>query len=215
MALEATAAIVLYYEAFGSYQGDWVAFIHYDGQLGVVVGSYGSCSGCDAFEAEFGGGHGVANDEEYEYHAWNQNKPGCEECEKEAQKLVDFGKSYCEFALVTLEEVDQKMGRASDDEEWDSDSGEVAKLLKKIRPIMAYHQAMEIDPRVTEKLWAQLGKSGWDKLDVVVTRRGGRLEIVDPELGDSFGFMPEDSDNEIAEAARLVLEMSSSPAIRQ
>jgi hypothetical protein len=36
-----------------------------------------------------------------------------------------------------------------------------------------------------------------------------------PELGDSFGFMPEDSDNEIAEAARLVLEMSSSPAIRQ
>lgn len=38
---------------FGNYQGTWVAIVEYKGVTGVVQGYYGSCSGCDAFEAEF------------------------------------------------------------------------------------------------------------------------------------------------------------------
>ena len=53
-ALEAAGATVHAFEFFGSYQGDWWAKVTYNGETGWVHGSYGSCSGCDAFEAEFG-----------------------------------------------------------------------------------------------------------------------------------------------------------------
>lgn len=53
-ALFAAGAKVLTYESFGSYQGDWLAKVEYNGEIGWVAGSYGSCSHCDAFEAEFG-----------------------------------------------------------------------------------------------------------------------------------------------------------------
>ena len=51
-AIEAAGVKVLAFESFGSYQGDWFAKV--DG--GYVWGTYGSCTGCDAFEAEFGWG---------------------------------------------------------------------------------------------------------------------------------------------------------------
>lgn len=50
-ALEATGAKVKEYKEFGSYQGTWIAIIE-DGRF--IEGSYGSCSGCDSFQAEFG-----------------------------------------------------------------------------------------------------------------------------------------------------------------
>jgi len=52
-AMEAAGATVLAYESFGSYQGDWFALVVYGGKTFWVHGSYGSCSGCDAFCAEF------------------------------------------------------------------------------------------------------------------------------------------------------------------
>jgi len=52
-ALEAAGCEVLEYEYTGSHQGDWYALVRYEGEVGVVTGSYGSCSHCDAFEAEF------------------------------------------------------------------------------------------------------------------------------------------------------------------
>lgn len=50
IALEAAGAEVVEYKEFGSYQGTWIAFLK-DGTF--IEGSYGSCSGCDAFQAEF------------------------------------------------------------------------------------------------------------------------------------------------------------------
>lgn len=80
-ALVAAGATVLNYEAFGSYQGTWLAFVEYNGEKGIVEGSYGSCSGCDAFEAEFGWS---LYDEE--------NTP--EQKEALSQRLAEFGKRY-------------------------------------------------------------------------------------------------------------------------
>lgn len=54
MCLEKAGAKVIAFENFGSYQGDWLAYVEYKGEKGFVAGSYGSCSYCDAFESEFG-----------------------------------------------------------------------------------------------------------------------------------------------------------------
>ena len=45
-ALEAAGAKILQFKSFGSYQGDWWAKVEYNGEIGWVAGSYGSCSGC-------------------------------------------------------------------------------------------------------------------------------------------------------------------------
>jgi hypothetical protein len=45
---------VLYYNKFGSYQGEWILFTYtQDHHYKLYRGSYGSCSGCDHFEAVF------------------------------------------------------------------------------------------------------------------------------------------------------------------
>ena len=38
---------------FGDYQGDYIAVLRDDGRIGVLVYGYGSCSGCDAIQAEY------------------------------------------------------------------------------------------------------------------------------------------------------------------
>lgn len=50
-ALEAAGAEIEEYKEFGSYQGTWFAVLT---NGNIVEGAYGSCSGCDAFESEFG-----------------------------------------------------------------------------------------------------------------------------------------------------------------
>lgn len=77
-ALEAAGAKVLQFQEFGSYQGTWLAEVDYEGKVGWIEGAYGSCSGCDSFEAEFG---------------WDDDeKPDYQE------RLAEFGKGYlCGF----------------------------------------------------------------------------------------------------------------------
>lgn len=53
-AMALSGAKILNYEQFGSYQGEWLAAVEYEGRKFFVAGSYGSCSGCDALEAEVG-----------------------------------------------------------------------------------------------------------------------------------------------------------------
>ncbi len=47
---------LIYFQEFGSYQGEWlmVSFDPISKEYYVWRGSFGSCSGCDAFEAELG-----------------------------------------------------------------------------------------------------------------------------------------------------------------
>lgn len=89
-ALEAAGAEVLVFEQFGSYQGDWLARVLYEGQELYINGSYGSCSGCDAFEAEFG-----FDEQKCNVHIYQYDSPDCTECKAAyQQKLADFGRRY-------------------------------------------------------------------------------------------------------------------------
>lgn len=93
-ALEAAGAVVHDYARFGDYQGTWIAKVTYNNTTGYVFGSYGSCSGCDSFQAEFD----YVN-RQCDEHQWDfDGKPDCEAC-KEAKARYDaalsaFGASY-------------------------------------------------------------------------------------------------------------------------
>jgi hypothetical protein len=99
-ALETAGATVHDIEQFGSYQGVWIAHVTLpDGRTGLIHGYYGSCSGCDAFEAELG----------YDIHDYQRTHeaefdPTCEKCVEYREKLTRFGEDYFD-RLQTPEEL--------------------------------------------------------------------------------------------------------------
>lgn len=107
-ALEAAGASVREFKKFGSYQGDWFAILN---NGNVVSGSYGSCSGCDAFEAEFG---------------WSE-----EEAPDYQDRLASFGRQY----LASQESIDEITSRyeirCSEDYAWEDDK-EILEWLKSL-----------------------------------------------------------------------------------
>ena len=107
-ALKAAGAKVLSFESFGSYQGDWYAKVFYQGEVLLIAGAFGSCSHCDAFEAEFGYDYDRGSEE---YHA----------------RLVRFGEGYLEDPRDPAVEL----SRAKEDAEWDMESREMAEWLEK------------------------------------------------------------------------------------
>jgi len=130
LAMEKAGATVHVFESFGSYQGDWWAKVTYNGKTGWINGSYGSCSGCDAFQAEFGGGgHYVGEDYESEYHSeYTDGFPfaDCQKCADDIQKLADFGRSYLDY-MLTQAEAEK---RASENIEWDMDAEPMLKFVQ-------------------------------------------------------------------------------------
>lgn len=134
-ALEAAGAEVHQYKDFGSYQGDWFALVTYKGERGWVSGSYGSCSGCDAFEGEFT----YSDYPECEEHRYT-GKPGKEECAScqaltaaYQTKLSAFGKTYLDgvdgegTCLQTQENLLIHLDSQAD---WDSESREAAAWIR-------------------------------------------------------------------------------------
>lgn len=105
-AMEAAGAKVISMQHFGSYQGDWWALVEHNGQCGWVNGSYGSCSGCDAFEAEFGWAY--------------ENEPNYQE------RLAEFGRSYLNHIMTTEEALKQASTEAS----WDSEADAMVQFIK-------------------------------------------------------------------------------------
>ena len=101
-ALKAAGARVLLFEQFGSYQGDCYAKVEYNGKSGWINGSYGSCSGCDAFEADFG---------------WDEPTP---------ETLAEFGKQYLDL-IMTQEEAE---AHATKNGLWDIEAATMVKFLK-------------------------------------------------------------------------------------
>jgi hypothetical protein len=100
--MEAAGAKIRHFESFGSYQGEWLALVEYKGMTGWVVGSYGSCSGCDAFEAEIGYERG-----ECDTHAYEAPHPECELCKQKQKeytvKLAAFGLRYLSNIMTAKE----------------------------------------------------------------------------------------------------------------
>lgn len=125
-ALEAAGAHVTEFREFGSYQGDWFARI---GDT-VVQGSYGSCSGCDAFADEFGYGSDTCKK-----HQWEVVNRSCNACNvarsTHTAKLVDFGTRYLDGAVVIgSPEWDRLVSSFDHDAEWDTDAIAVTRWLR-------------------------------------------------------------------------------------
>lgn len=126
-ALQAAGAEVLAFKDFGSHQGEWWAKVRVADRLGWINGSFGSCSGCDAFEAEFGW-----DDRDYcaSGKGHYDHDPECKACvEKKAAydiKLAAFGKQYLED-VRTQEEAEKA---ASENLSWDSDAQEMLDWVK-------------------------------------------------------------------------------------
>jgi len=77
-ALKAAGAEVLDFVRDGDYQGNWMAYVRYNGQLGFVSGFYGSCEACDVM-MEFS-------------------------CDGDPERLVEIGRDYMD-PLMTHEEA--------------------------------------------------------------------------------------------------------------
>ncbi len=129
-ALKAAGADVHCFEQFGSYQGDWWAKVTYKGMTGWVNGSYGSCSHCDAFSAEFGykAGCQIA----FEEHTYCP-EDSCSDCKSSKEdydrRLIAFGEGYLENILSQ----EQAEAKAAENIEWDLDAGEMLQWIKSER----------------------------------------------------------------------------------
>lgn len=120
-ALEAAGAKIIAFQEFGSYQGDWFAFVEYQGKCGWVQGSYGSCSGCDAFESEFSYTPISCSEHEYE----DKSGLDCSDCES---VLADYKKRLAEFGASYLDGFQNQ-----DEIEWDIDAAEELAFVKSFR----------------------------------------------------------------------------------
>lgn len=104
--LEAAGVKVHAYSLFGDYQGSWYADCSVGGIRGIIHGYYGSCTGCDVYQAEFN-----------EYDSDSENALAISEKERE------FGKAYLpDFQSFSeaLEEVtgDSFMDNSAEIETW-------------------------------------------------------------------------------------------------
>lgn len=127
-ALEAAGARVIEFEEFGSYQGDWYALVEYNNEIGWINGSYGSCSGCDSFESEFGYGSeptsvGV---EMCDKKTYKWRKATQKDVDAYRERLVSFGKAYLD-GLFTQEDAEANAVRFSD---WDGEAAKILAFLK-------------------------------------------------------------------------------------
>lgn len=107
-ALKAAGAEVIDYREFGSYQGDWWALVEYQGKRAWAHGAFGSCSYCDAFQAEV----------------------GCDyEAEDYESKLAQFGASYLSD-LWTQEAAEKEAAKYI---EWDREARDMLDFIKSKR----------------------------------------------------------------------------------
>lgn len=124
--LKAAGATVLEYQSFGSYQGNWWAKVRYDGRVGWVYGSYGSCSGCDSFQSEFGYDNDDEGCEEHRYDKVADCRDCTEHGEAYRTKLADFGRGYLD-AMLTQAEAEKE---AAENLEWDMGAQEMLDFIK-------------------------------------------------------------------------------------
>lgn len=132
-ALRTAGAEVIDFKEIGSYQGTWGAIVNFQGQRSLVTGAYGSCSGCDAYQSQFG----WSDDDPYydqetdKYYTdrWMSVEITKEKAEEISQKyrqdLIDFGMSYLRHPM-TKDDVIQRIAYydANDTGEWSFDHEE-------------------------------------------------------------------------------------------
>ena len=112
-AMKAAGAKVHAYKEFGSYQGDWWAKVTYKKKTFWVHGSYGSCTGCDAFLAEFDyDDYYGGRCEEHSYDATVRKCAGCKSKQKEVKvRMAKFGASYLTGYDLTQKEAEKQASK--------------------------------------------------------------------------------------------------------
>lgn len=119
-ALEAAGAKVLDTKYAGSYQGTWGSIVEYNGKKGLVTGAFGSCSGCDAFQAKFGWGCDfykrddkfLQDGDEITEEQYNEG------ISQYYQRLADFGKSYLHVIQDKWDVENQLANLSKDEDDW-------------------------------------------------------------------------------------------------
>jgi hypothetical protein len=125
-AMEHAGATIHYFESFGSYQGDWWARATYQGKTGWIHGSYGSCSGCDAFQAEFDFEHHEHGDDDYYKPLYDGFRDNCEKCQDVKKRLIRFGENYLDGMMTQ----DKAIEEASRNLDWDMDAQKMVDFIK-------------------------------------------------------------------------------------
>lgn len=130
-ALEVAGAVVLDFERFGDYQGSWYAKVQVGTEKFYVAGSYGSCSGCDAFEHEFDFSDHDHEGGEYisAYCLKNLTPDTCTACEELQKALVEFGQSY----LSDPRTWESLWKYQEENSSWDSEAKNVMNWLEKVK----------------------------------------------------------------------------------
>lgn len=131
-ALEKAGCEILDFKEFGSYQGTWLAFVKYNGERGIVEGSYGSCSGCDSFQAEFDTYGDEPTEIKGKYYKTYWADPDAEITKDEFdelgriadKKLADFGLSYLSGGLYGKEYYENKLVGLDEDDWFDGETKE-------------------------------------------------------------------------------------------
>jgi hypothetical protein len=125
--LEKAGATVLDNGQWGDYQGTWLAKVRYQDEFIFVGGNYGSCSGCDAFQAEFDFTYHEHEDESYYNPHDNGYKEGCDQCQEAKRKYVEFGESY----LRNPYDYNKLVEETKADMEWDMEAKEKLDWLER------------------------------------------------------------------------------------
>lgn len=112
----------------GSYQGTWGSVVEYQGKKGLVTGSFGSCSSCDAFEGEFNdymwSSDVISYDSETDTYSKDYGDIICTKEQYEAQqaeyqqKLSDFGKRYLHVIQDKWDIENQLAHLSKDEDNW-------------------------------------------------------------------------------------------------
>ena len=121
--LEFAGAKVICMEEFGDYQGSWMAKVEYNGKVSWVLGSFGSCSGCDSFLGEFD-----FNNHEFNGAEHDEKSPveGCPKCDEVKKRMAGLGMTYL-TDLRTQEEIEAYCNKHL---EWDSEAQEMLDWVK-------------------------------------------------------------------------------------
>lgn len=140
LALKEAGAEVIATHYAGSYQGTWGSIVIYNGKKGLVTGSYGSCSHCDAYQevSLTMQCDTIEYDEEKDSYTKHWGDRICTKEEYDAQqlehkkKLSVFGKQYL-HVIQDKFDVENRLANSSKDEWYDD---ELRELLNWALPLL-------------------------------------------------------------------------------
>lgn len=137
LAMEVAGATVHAFKEFGSYQGTWLAKVTYQDQTGWVEGWYGSCTGCDAFQGEFGyDSRPVLGERDI----WGGEMGWLcvEQTHVDAydNRLKEFGLRYLSNQFLSQEELEARLSRSVAEQDWDDEASLMLNFVRSLSGVI-------------------------------------------------------------------------------